>query len=907
MFIKRLLTIWLLILTASAQAATFHISNTGNDANNGLSPATAWQSLEKVTNTLFEDGSSILFKRGDTFRGKISLFKFPKNITIGAYGEGENPVISGSVVITNWQPSSLGNGIFEANASGLPLYEEDIQHLFVNGELMTIARYPNVDAPNDTHWLETGEESLKSGKDTFVDPALAAYTKPKDYWKGALLRIRTYSWTYTVLEISGYDPAKGKITTKAEKNFSLGSQYPGWGYFIDGKLEELDHPGEWYYDKAQKKVYLMPRHNINPNKVLVEGMTNNIGINIGEKKSGTTIENLTFQHFTEQGIKLGGTENITVRNCHFEHNYVGVYTWNVANVKILNNTLDKQFKDGIGLQAAKDFDVQGSVAENNIIMNTAMYPIYGRRYPGVYQGQGITAFGSKYTMRRNHIENACHAGIYLKDGGQHIAENNVIRNTLQLLNDGGAITVGSDGNIIRGNFLLDTWGNIDESNGWGGESGMHHSAYGMGIGADSNFQNMVIENNIIANNRDMGIRLNAFKNTVVRNNLVYNNDPQIVLQDTNGPSSNNTVEGNMIYSLNSDQVGLSLTKATEHGQSNNNFFCNPYNTLMGVRDGKYYGLGHWQNQFKKLDQNSRACNFTARAYLTAETDANLIANATFDNGVTSWKGNIFHDANKAGMDGGSLKFEGTGETNFLTYSGFTLRENQFYRLRFSVIGNGFGTIQLRVNDINSENRAILEDQQYPFDKTRHDYEFTFQSSRSTADGQLLFITREGAEKIYWMDNVSLYPVNAQMVAKTEQSKLFMNPTANTQPIELPAGAQFFDLQGQPVSGQITLAPYTATILVRPDGNIPPSAPYLNLMQNGRRVTASWAPVTGATGYRLYYAEYPNAPEIFNIDMGEQRRLSVDLFQGAAFYVAVSAYNSFGESGYSNIRHFIVKQ
>jgi parallel beta-helix repeat protein len=429
----------------------------------------------------------------------------------------------------------------------------------------------------------------------------------------------------------------------------------------------------------------------------------------------------------------------------------------------------------------------------------------------------------------------------------------------------------------------------------------------MGVGADNNFKDNVIEDNIVANNRDMGIRLNAFKNTAVRNNVIYNNDPQIAVEDNKGPSSNNSIEDNLVYSLSSDQIGLSMTHDTEHGQSNNNFFCNPYNTLMGVRDGKYYDLGHWQNAFKKLDQNSRTCNFNAREYITEETGNNLITNTTFDSDVNDWKGSITYDPNKAEMDSGSLKFEGSKKTNFLIYPSFELQADQFYRLRFSVIGNGFGSLQMRTNDTSEKYSVILEEQFYPFDKTRHDYEFTFQATRSTPDGQLLFITREHDEKIYWVDNVSLYPVNAQLVAKTEQSKLVMNPTDNTQQIKLPTGVEFFDLQGQSVSGQITLEPYSATVLVRTDDNISPSEPYLNLMQNGRRVTASWAPIVGATGYRLYYAEYPNAPEIFNIDMGEQRRLSVDLPQGSAFYVAVAAYNGFGESGYSNIRFFIVKQ
>jgi len=77
---------------------------------------------------------------------------------------------------------ALGSKVYEADVSALPLTDNGIHHLFVNGELMTIARYPNVDSPADKNWLKVG---AGAGTDAFTDPALAAYGKPDGYWKGA--------------------------------------------------------------------------------------------------------------------------------------------------------------------------------------------------------------------------------------------------------------------------------------------------------------------------------------------------------------------------------------------------------------------------------------------------------------------------------------------------------------------------------------------------------------------------------------------------------------------------------------------------------------------------------------------------------------------------------------------------
>jgi hypothetical protein len=87
----------------------------------------------------------------------------------------------------------------------------------------------------------------------------------------------------------------------------------------------------------------------------------------------------------------------------------------------------------------------------------------------------------------------------------------------------------------------------------------------------------------------------------------------------------------------------------------------------------------------------------------------------------------------------------------------------------------------------------------------------------------------------------------------------------------------------------------------------PDAPKVTVSVSGTTVTVSWTQVSGAAGYRLYYAACPyTGPEtIMSADMGGQIRISVGLWQGASFYLAATAYNSAGSSGYSNIAHFAI--
>ena len=86
-----------------------------------------------------------------------------------------------------------------------------------------------------------------------------------------------------------------------------------------------------------------------------------------------------------------------------------------------------------------------------------------------------------------------------------------------------------------------------------------------------------------------------------------------------------------------------------------------------------------------------------------------------------------------------------------------------------------------------------------------------------------------------------------------------------------------------------------------------AAPTLTVSTAGTTVSLSWTSIAGATGYTLYYAPHPyTGPDsIGNIIMGTQTSISASLSDGAAFYVAVEAYDSVESSEYSNIELFTV--
>ncbi len=80
-------------------AASYFVSNSGNDANSGTTETNSWASLTKINGFAFQPGDKILFKRGDSWTGQINITKSGTQtnpITYGAYGPDSNakPVIS---------------------------------------------------------------------------------------------------------------------------------------------------------------------------------------------------------------------------------------------------------------------------------------------------------------------------------------------------------------------------------------------------------------------------------------------------------------------------------------------------------------------------------------------------------------------------------------------------------------------------------------------------------------------------------------------------------------------------------------------------------------------------------------------------------------------------------------------
>lgn len=98
--------------TVKATGNIYYISNNGDDSLDGMSPETAWATIDKLRaeTPKLKEGDAVLFERGGEWRKRnewplkqsnasweeMSMFVAKKGVSYGAYGIGDKPILNGS-------------------------------------------------------------------------------------------------------------------------------------------------------------------------------------------------------------------------------------------------------------------------------------------------------------------------------------------------------------------------------------------------------------------------------------------------------------------------------------------------------------------------------------------------------------------------------------------------------------------------------------------------------------------------------------------------------------------------------------------------------------------------------------------------------------------------------------------
>ncbi|MCF6308464.1 MAG: T9SS type A sorting domain-containing protein [Flavobacteriaceae bacterium] len=116
---------------------SYYIDPDGNDNADGLSPQTAWKTLNNLSNKYFSAGEGVLFKRGGYWNGTATMpFQGSRQgtasnpIVFSAYGTGARPIIDFTMVQTPvW--TSIGNGVYTTPL--VAVASQPLRRMYVDG------------------------------------------------------------------------------------------------------------------------------------------------------------------------------------------------------------------------------------------------------------------------------------------------------------------------------------------------------------------------------------------------------------------------------------------------------------------------------------------------------------------------------------------------------------------------------------------------------------------------------------------------------------------------------------------------------------------------------------------------------------------------------------------------------
>lgn len=793
-------------------ATTYYVSPSGSDSNNGTSPSTPWQTIARVNQlgSSLQAGDAVLFQRGGKYRGKLNITvsgTAAAKIEIGAYGTGARPIISGSAAVTNW---TVHNGNIWRAAIAQP-----VKHVFVNGQLMTLARYPN------TGWLRVDQGTSTSTTDTEL-------TQANGYWTGATAVIRTTNWSYDTARVTAFN--NGVLTHSSTGN-NLYSQ--NWGYFLRNKLSELDMPGEWFHDSATGQIYLWCPSNADPNQLLVEASVLDNGIFVSWQRQHIRIQEVTMEHQFDAALRLSGSTQLEAFNCTFRDVFQAIRSTG-NNQSFHHLDIQRTFGTAVYLM-----DSNSSITHSTF-SDICVQPGLGENNWGYF---GIRCVGAGNTITDNVLEDIGYIGIVAD--GNALIERNVLRRCLLILNDGGGIAIdNADGLIIRNNIVMDLTGDISSTA--PNFQAYHPICHGIYFGNIS-IKNTRVEQNTVANCLGSGIHVDhtmVSQGNRIENNVLFNNTVQLSISDYsnyNGPGAtapyhvpayDDVYTGNVLYCLTKDQLCMQQLHVyannwVDYGTFSNNHYFNPYNDrsirLFNTFGGfeKYFTLERWQAERGEDAGSSRSPLRLADQEVTEVFGNDLVPNGTFASNVGGWsgwptQGQLTHDLNN--LDNGSLR---VNFTNNASYNTFGLKHNtlvgiqsgQWYRMQFSIVGPAHGEVVVGFKGQSQLSGPEMEGKRtIPFSPERRDITLFFQSA--ITDQGFCSFTNHYLEGIYNLDNVQLHRVSVQALDPLEKQQLFLNDGLMT--VSIPLDGCWSDVQGGYHTGSITLPPYTSVVLVKED-------------------------------------------------------------------------------------------
>ena len=490
----------LLSLCTSAAATEYFVATDGSDANSGAKDA-PFRTISKAA-AVMEPGDGCIVRAG-TYRETVQPRRSGKkgNPIRFVAAKGEEVILDGTDPVTSsW-------ALHEAEIYKTRFTGQSFEQMFVDREMMVEARWPNMTLKqrfDRASWAPSGEGS---GQDLMICAELAGTGID---WTGALATLNVAhqfkTWTRTVEK---HEKGSDRFTYSLDERLSDGKSTTGraWHddyFFLSGKLEALDAPGEWFLDAEQDVLYLQTDDGKSPQGQLVEVKARDYAFDLRNREH---IEISGFRFFATT-FRLVNCNHCVVEDCRLafptysrrltEADPKGRSSPSPAtSISGSHNVVRRvglAFSNTYGLKV----NGEGNLVENCIVRDVNWS---GSIFYGGITSQSARAATVGNRIARCTVTRVGNIGIYYRGphdiGYNHVSETGLTCKDIATVHTGGS---GATGCVVHHNWI--------------------HGSTGKGLRGDDQTRGLTFHHNVVWDCEDVGIIMKGDNNRVFNNTLV---------------------------------------------------------------------------------------------------------------------------------------------------------------------------------------------------------------------------------------------------------------------------------------------------------------------------------------------------------------------------------------------------